>query len=78
MLNALSFIVNNRWKYWGNYVEVKGDSNLAMNFLIREWSPSDEVMTELVSKTKRYRREEKMKIKFTSVSRDTEAQPIAN
>ena len=72
MLNALTFIVNNWWKYWGDYVEVKGDSNLAMNFLTGEWSPSYEVMTELVSKIKRFRREEKMKIKFTWVNRDME------
>ena len=78
MLNALTFIVNNGWKYWGDYVEVKDDSNLAMNFLTGEWSPSDEVMTELVSKIKRFRREERMKIKFTWVSRDTKAQPTAD
>ena len=65
MLNALTFIVKNGWKYWDDYVEVKGDSSLAMNFLTGEWSPSDEEMTELVSKIKRFRREEKMKVKFT-------------
>ena len=68
MFNALTFIVNNGWKYWGDYEEVKGNSNLAMDFLTGEWSPSDEVITELVSKIKGFRREEKMKIKFSWVS----------
>ena len=49
-----------------------------MNFLTGEWYPSNEVMIKLVSKVKRFRREEKMKIEFTWVSRDTEAQPIAD
>ena len=57
--------MNNKCKYYGDYVEVKGDSNLVMNFLTGEWSPSDEMITELVSKIKRFRREKKMKIKFT-------------
>ena len=64
MLNASMFIVKNGWKYWGEYVEVKGESNLAMNFLMGELSPSDEVMTELDSKIKRLRKEEKIKIMF--------------
>ena len=64
MLNASIFIVNNGWKYWGDYEEVKGDSNLAMNFFMEEWSLLDEVMVELVLKIKRFRREEKTKIKF--------------
>ena len=34
------------------------------------------VTSKLVSKTKRYRREVKMKIKFTWVSRDMEALPV--
>ena len=70
--------MNNGWKYWGIYVEVKCNSNLAMNFFTGEWSYYDEVMTELVLKIKRFRREKKMKIKFTWISRDTEAQPIAD
>ena len=49
-----------------------------MNFLIRELSPLDKVTTELVSKIKRFKREEIRKIKFTWVSKDTEAQPIAD
>ena len=49
-----------------------------MNFLIGEWSPSDEVMIELVSKIKRFRKEEKMKVRFTWISRNTGAQPIAD
>ena len=43
------FIVNNRWKYWGDFAKVKGNSNLKMNSFTREWSPSDEVISELVS-----------------------------
>ena len=71
MLNALMFIVNKGWKYQGDCIELKGDSNLAMNFLMRKWSTLNEVMAELVSQIKRFKREEKMKIKFTWVSRDT-------
>ena len=70
MLNILIYIVNDWWKYSGNYVEVKGNSNLAMSFLTREWSPSDEVIAEIVLKLKRFRKEKKMKIKFTWASRD--------
>ena len=76
MFNTLTFFVNNGWKYWG--VEVKGDSNLAMNFLTGEWSPSDKVMTELLLRIKMFRREDKMKIKFTWISRNKELQPIAD
>ena len=39
VLTTLKFIVNNGWKYWGDYVELKGNSNLIMNFLTGEWSP---------------------------------------
>ena len=59
MLNTLTFIVNKGWKYWGDFVEVKGVSNSIMDFLMREPSPSGEVMTELISKIKRLRREKK-------------------
>ena len=41
VLNALVFIVNNGWKYWGDYVKLKGNSNLVMNFPAREWYPAD-------------------------------------
>ena len=70
MLNILTFIVNNKWKYWGDFVELKGNSNLVMNILKRGWSPSDNVIAELFSKIKRFRKEEKIRIKFTWVSRD--------
>ena len=49
----------------GDYVEVKGDCNLVVNSRTVEWSPVDKVMTELVLKTKRFKREEKIMIKFT-------------
>ena len=58
-------------------MEVKGDSKLATNFFMGEWFLADEVITELVSQIKRFRREEKMNIKFTWVSMDTKLQPIA-
>ena len=50
VLYAFTFIVNNG--YWEDYVEVKGKNNLSMNFLTREWSPLDEVMTGLFQKSK--------------------------
>ena len=34
MLNALMFIVNNGWEYLGDYIEVKGDSKIAMNLFM--------------------------------------------
>ena len=70
--------MNNGWKYWGDYLEVKDDCKLAMNFLVGEWSFSNEVMTELISKIKRFKREERMMIKYTWISWDMEAQPIAD
>ena len=62
--------MNNKWKYWGDFVELKGNSNLVMNILKRGWSPLDNVIAELFSKIKRFRKEEKIRIKFTWVSRD--------
>ena len=79
MLNVLTFIVNNGWKVWGKYVEMKGNSNFMINIPTRKWSFSNEVIHmgfRLVSKFKRFRRQEKTKIKFTWVNRDMEAQSI--
>ena len=38
ILSILMLNGNNRWKYWHDSVEEKGDSYLVMNFLIGEWS----------------------------------------
>ena len=35
-LNTLMFNVKNGWKYWVDFVEVKSNSNLAMNLLTRD------------------------------------------
>ena len=43
-----------------------------------EWSLSDKVMNELVLKIKRFKREEKMNIKFTWIGKDMEEQLIAH
>ena len=66
-------IVNNGWKYWGDFIELKDDSNLTMNFLTGEWFLQKEVMTKVALKIERFRRKEKMKIKCARVRRDTEA-----
>ena len=36
---ALGFLVEMGWKYMGDYITVRGDSQIAMKFLTREWTP---------------------------------------
>ena len=39
VLAALQWVVDRKWGYWGDYVEIRSDSGLAMKFLCREWKP---------------------------------------
>ena len=45
---ALQFIVAQGWKHSGDYILVKGDSQLAMKFLTREWTPRNALLFEIV------------------------------
>ena len=48
ILQALSFMVAQEWKYAGDYLHLKSDSALAIWFLTREWKAEAEGLYELV------------------------------
>ena len=48
ILQALSFVVTQGWKYAGDYLHLKSDSALAIWFLTQEWKAEVEGLYELV------------------------------
>ena len=69
ILQALSFVVGQGWKYTGDYLHLKSDSALAIRFLTREWKAEAEGLYDLVEAIRTLVRKERLRIKWTWIPR---------
>ena len=65
ILQALSFVVAQGWKYEGDYLYLKSNTALAIQFLTREWKAEAEGLYDLVEAICTLLCKERIRIKWT-------------